>query len=239
MENKYENIKEISIVTKYLKETHYNEKESYEDLLRLSRHHISYERCNSKTKEVLCSWSYKTSSKDMERKLRRIYYGVKDYKPIENVFDKEKGCLNIRLTYIDNTYVNYPYEGSLAENGMSEVCLDILDIIPKDEEYSELLNPFKYRKLTTKIVFDLNREDIVLIKESDYDAPMPTCPLIVITKDYYCYESPKHQYPEVFFDDIINITNREEVNAYSDRISDVKIEGINKQFIYLYLGINK
>lgn len=235
MESGYKNIKEISLVSKCMKEDN-----KYEDLLRISRNWKSYRKINLSNDKSSISWSYKTEFKTFGRDFERVcdvcyhLFNVSHEKlDIDTPYS-----FNVRVTYKDNTHIDLSFNGTFADNNLFHYVIGFIEVIPAGETYPEVFTVFKNVFLTKDALRTIDNTKIDgLMFSEDGAIGRPGC-IELITKDYFRY------YTEGIYG------RRTDVNQYdvSDFLEGFELEPLfmkhelnclsinNRKWIHLYLG---
>lgn len=155
MDIHYSTVKEISLVCK---------SGSTEEFLRISKGWISFYRKENKVEKEL--WSLKSTN---------IKY-IQGFEELIDTMYHENGCphqpyigetmysYNIRVTFIDNSYKDFPRNGSFEESGLINQCHAFLNLIPDGFDYPDALDVPLYNKehkrLTSNILSSLTVNDV-------------------------------------------------------------------------------
>ena len=156
MDSDYKKIKEISIVS------HCKRDDGYKDLLRISKHCISYKRTGEKSDEEIYHWSYKTTSNVFDRSYEDICdYLYHEFNAPHPDYDKESLFdFNIRITYKDGTHEDIHKNGTFSDNDMSIHAVMFYKIIPQFEPFPDVITIFKNTYLNSNVLSKINRDSI-------------------------------------------------------------------------------
>ena len=165
MDITYENVKEISLVTNYVFFGY--DKNAYTDLLRVSNGWISYKRTNFHTKKDAYSWSYKTTSSDFKNKFDQLIgtFYHEYHAPHEAFHITDCGSFNVRVTFKDNTHIDFSREGNFHMNGLNNQARAFMELIPVGEPYPDFLddNSFVKEELTREVLQKIDRKKLVAL----------------------------------------------------------------------------
>ena len=233
MDSKSNFIKEISIVS------HCNKKDGYDDLLRISKHWISYRRTNKKGKEIH-QWSYKTSAYVLEGKYNDVtdclYREFKKPHPPYNgdsLYD-----FIIRITYRDDTYEDIHKKGTFSDNDMCLHAAKIYKIIPENEAFPDVITVFKSEYLNSNNFSKIRPRDINAFMYAESGAMgFPGC-IDLITSKYQRYytDGIYGKLTDVSQYDVASVLDGFEHKPTYQRKSLEILKINNENWIYLNLG---
>ena len=165
MDITYKDVKEISLVTHYV--FYGYDENAYTDLLRVSNGWVSYKRTNFHTKKEVCSWSYKSSSWDLKSKFEQLIdtFYHEYHAPHEAVHITDCGSFNVRVTFKDDTYVDFSRDGNFYMNGLDNQARAFMRLIPVGEPYPDFLNEnsFVKEELTRELLQEIDKTKLVAL----------------------------------------------------------------------------
>ena len=142
----YKDVKEISLATKYVFMVY--DENAYTDLLRVSNGWVSYKRTNFHTKKEMCSWSYQSTSNALKGKFEDLTdaFYHEYHCPHEEICATDHGSFNVRVTFKDDTYVDFHRMGDFHMVGLDNQAKAFLALIPNGEPYPDLLDMNEYEE---------------------------------------------------------------------------------------------
>ena len=215
MEIHYSTVKEISLVCK-----RDNGQYVTEELLRVSKGWISFVRKEENKPEV--TWSLKSNDpkfiQGFDDLIVTMYH--EDGAPHFPYEGKSMFSYNIRVTFLDNTYQDFPRNGSFRESGLINQCHAFLNLIPDGFQYPHALDAPLYKakqeRLNREILNGLKKEYVLAIMFAEGGAMGCPGEIQLVTEETIYYSNVFFKDNEVNIDMIIDHLFEKDAIKFND-----------------------